>query len=744
MKLEGKLRVLAVLYLVFCVAFGVSLVRVLIPDVRGFFRSVSGSSNLDFLPNAVFTIPAGLVVGLLTTSVFSYYVTLMLAKTSSSSSGLRATGLAITVTVFSAFSILNILLIRKKHSSRGVSSEPEKNAEGGISKYASNRKNNTFYAVVIGIFTLLSAYLMLDSLLLSNGILKAGGAAFSDLASHTALTSSFSKGFNFPTQYPFFSNDGIQYHFLFYYLCGTLEYLGLPVDWAINLPSILSMVSMLVLFGTLAALLSKRRGGFVLAPVLILFRSSFNFIMQFAETFSQSHSPIHTIVEMLTLNEYYGKTKYEDWGVWTINIYGNQRHLMLGLAALVLLILLVLPYVREMLADLSSDEKTGAKVKCFFFGKRTWLPSQTAGNGPWRTLALALPILVSLPYFHGSMLVSVLLVLAVLAVFSRYRLIYLAMAVFSVLSSVLQTRLFAGEVSSVFSPKLKIGFYANPSFFGIISYLVAITGLTMILAFVFAGIRAFRKSTSRSERWFFPVFLLASMAPLIFAFSFQLTSELLTNHKIIQVSIMLLDVFVACLLLELWNFVPKSAQEKQSDAKPDAQKALESKKKLCRALVAVLMVPLTFTAVFEWASYGNLNDYKWEIKDQSEAVRWICENTDPDTVFLTPSWSYSDFFRAGRPAYLAYPYYSWSAGHDLYGRQEIYFNIIDGFDGDAAAMKTCCKEQGIDYIILSPDYLNILEEYKDAFNYDPQFFEDNLEVVARFPSEQITICRIPD
>ncbi len=705
----------AVLYLIVCTGFGISLIHVMIPDIRRFFSEIAASSNPEFFPELVFTIPAGFLVGTLSTSMFSYYLTYILARCTGHSDGIRALGMEITVLVFVLWMVVNVIRIKK----RGLP----------IEKYQSNVSNNRFYGISIGVFLLLASFLMIDSYRLSGNSLQAGYAAMSDLAPYTALTSSFARGFNFPTQYPHFAADGIQYHFFFYYFCGTLEYLGMPIDLAINIPSILSMVSTLMLTGSLAALLAKKRTAFVLAPVLVLFRSSFNFIMQYAEYFASSHSLTRALAEMLASKTYYGKTPYEDWGVWTINIYGNQRHLMFGLACVVLLVMLFVPYVRKMCAMLASPEMRGKKLRTFLIGKESWLPVRTGTNGPWRTLALALLIVVPLPYFHGSEMISALLILALMAVFSNYRLIYAILAIVGVLSSVLQTRLFSGAVEKVFKLRIHLGFYsASIMPWAVISYLVAITGLTLILALVYI-IWVCRKE--KKDRGFFLALWGASLMPLIFAFVFQPTSELLTNHKFVQTTIILMDVFVACFLLRLRAWDPKGKKQEK-----------EKKQDIGKILSAVLLVPLTLSAVFEWAVYANMNTGHKDIKHNSRVVDWICRNTRPDDVFLTPDWDFASFFLSGRGVYYGYTYYAWSAGHDVFKRVKSYCELVSGCGGDAEAFTALCKKEGIDYVIASPDYLESQLPEPYTFEYDPAFFAENLTQVEAFPEENIIIYQV--
>ena len=61
---------------------------------------------------------------------------------------------------------------------------------------------------------------------------------------------SFSRGNNFPTQYPHYGGQDVKYHFMFQFLVGNLEYLGLRLDLGYNLVSILSLAGFLmVLYG---------------------------------------------------------------------------------------------------------------------------------------------------------------------------------------------------------------------------------------------------------------------------------------------------------------------------------------------------------------------------------------------------------------------------------------------------------------------------------------------------------------
>jgi len=70
-------------------------------------------------------------------------------------------------------------------------------------------------------------------------VMRIGWSVSSDFSTHLAVIRSFSYGSNFPSGYPHFADGNMRYHFMFMFLAGNLEFLGLRLDWAFNLPSIL-------------------------------------------------------------------------------------------------------------------------------------------------------------------------------------------------------------------------------------------------------------------------------------------------------------------------------------------------------------------------------------------------------------------------------------------------------------------------------------------------------------------------
>ena len=551
---------LAILYLMLCAVFGICFVGLCVPDVRRLYIACSPTAKaITHIPNTLFTVPAGIVTGMMCVPFFNYYVTLGLTYLFANGPLCMKLGVLITFAFFIWMILTCIILINRKRIKR---EELRSAGSTTIEDYRSNIVDALFYGIITIAITATATLLMFYTYRINGTTLQSGYSTFSDLSPHTAMVSSFGKGFNFPTQYMHFSGDGIKYHFFFYFFAGMLEYLGLPIDYAINLPSIIAMVCALVLLGLLAVLISSRRIAFAIAPVLVFFRSSLNAFVHLKELMAQGNTLQQAVKAVLAYDQWYKVTDYDDWGIWAINVYPNQRHLMLGVAVIIIMVIIFLPFVRRLGISLSRSEDFGDGVKTFAFSKNAWLTRTEDPLYPVSIAFLACVLVSIMPYFHGSCLIALLLILFGMAIFSESRLLYLAVAVFAVGSSYAQTLAFSGGYSNVVSFKFDPGFIlSNPSFADLVRYLYIVTGLTIILAIVFAVTVLIVDIVRKKPIYRFLMFLCA-LNPMIFAFLFQVTLEKLANHKFIQVSLILLDVFVAALIANLF-FIPLKIRKAQ-------------------------------------------------------------------------------------------------------------------------------------------------------------------------------------
>ena len=176
-----------------------------------------------------------------------------------------------------------------------------------------------------------------------------------------------------------------------------------------------------------------------------------------------------------------------------------------------------------------------------------------------------------MPYFHGSCLIALLLVLFGMAIFSESRLLYAAVAVCAVASSFVQTLAFSGGYKNVVSFEFMPGFILeNPTFSSVAKYLLIVTGLTLILAAVFALTTLVLDIIRKKPVHRFLLFLCV-LNPMIFAFLFKVSLEILANHKFIQVSLILIDAFVAALIANLL-YIPikrRKAEDAENSADED-------------------------------------------------------------------------------------------------------------------------------------------------------------------------------
>ena len=181
--------------------------------------------------------------------------------------------------------------------------------------------------ILFGLLAAFITYMMFYVFYMKEGILYSGLTVYGDYAPHTAMIRSFSMGNNFPTQYPHYGGADVKYHFMFQFLAGNLEYLGMRMDVAYNIVSLTSLTGFLMLLYQLALRITGKMCCGVLTIFLFFFRSGMAFFR-----FVWEHIQAGNLLETLTENvSFIGYTTNENWGLWNFNVYLNQRHLAFGL-----------------------------------------------------------------------------------------------------------------------------------------------------------------------------------------------------------------------------------------------------------------------------------------------------------------------------------------------------------------------------------------------------------------------------
>ncbi len=581
-----------------------------------------------------------------------------------------------------------------------------------------------FFLLTLLVFTLYAGWLMISAFHIEGNAASAGASVFSDYSTHTAMISSFAKGRNFPVNYPHFANDGIAYHFFFYFLCGNLHYLGLPIDLAMNLPSIITFVAFCVLLGLLAISITKQKTAFFLAPYLLIFRSSFAFLTRLRDLWQQSGatfaSVMHAIMETRT---FIGDTPRDDWGLWGLNVYANQRHLLLGLSSLIVVLFLFLPLLlpsasgakettegaeasgaTEKTGDSGADRtvknagRTGVsfRLRQRFSERSQWLPQNRA---EYLRLAAALVFAILLPYFHGSALVALLLILAGLMLFSRAWLAHISFAVVAIVSAFLQGQFFRSGGLPL-EPEFFFGFIAEErTFRGVLAYLFEMSGLVLPLALLAAVIYPAARRL-----------LFAFSLPLLFGFTFSLTPDVTVNHKYLIVTFALAGCLTAGLLADLW--------QRRGRLRPAG-----------RVLAIFLLLVLSLTGWMELIVFRNINQIRVRAALNSPLVAFVESRTPPQSVFVTGPLSYHSLFFTGRQVYFGHAYYAWSAGHATFEREEKIKNFLAAEEEDPLIARNFISTENLDYLMIDDELRSHPEYYVNE-----DFFLENFAEVASFPS----------
>ncbi|MCF0132484.1 MAG: hypothetical protein HUJ72_01315 [Blautia sp.] len=510
--------------------------------------------------------------------------------------------------------------------------------------------------IYFGVLALFLTWIMFYVFYVSDHYLFSGVTVFGDYAPHTAMMRSFSAGNNFPTQYPHFGGEDVKYHFMFQFLTGNLEYLGLRMDLAYNLVSILSLEGFLMV---LYEIVRRIGGGFsaaVLTITMFFFRSGTAFFQYVLE-----HLRAGDLKAALAENtSFIGYTTNENWGLWNFNVYLNQRHLAFGLLIGAVAVWLYLEWLESV--DWTS-RKGAAWWKSRLFSKEAW-------SSRHMTSAVLLGMILGLTSFwNGAALIGTLLILLGFAVFSNGKTDYAITAFAAVLFSILQTKVFIR--GNAVDPALRIGFLADqPTIMGMLRYLGMISGF-FFLGIIILGF--FEKTRNR-------VILFSFCLPVLFAFTVSLTPDIAVNHKYIMIAYAFAAVFWGMALEKLFR-----------------------KRLFARLAACLLLLCLIATGLYDFVIIVRANRPGMQVTVDldSTLTRWLEENLDSDDLILTPEYALNEVTISGAMLYCGWPYYAWSAGYDTYYRAAKAVEIYQ--TEDAEALRFLVEAEGITHILYEED-----------------------------------------
>ncbi len=579
--------------------------------------------------------------------------------------------------------MVGTFLFRKRHTSTG-----------SVPFLCKDRKAVILELLLLIAIILLANVLMWLTFFVNGENLYVGVSVFSDFSPHVGMIRSFSYGNNFPTTYPHYAGEDIKYHFMFQFLAGNLEYLGLRIDYAFNLPSILSFISAFLLLYLLAVKISGKLGAGVLACFFFAFRSSKTLFIYLTELPKGT-----SIWKALSENtNFISSTPNEEWGLWNLNVYCNQRHLAFGLTVMFLILLLFLPHLYDMFEDIKNFymetrehrrrynksflKKLVGGLRVIFFTKQGWEIRDL------RTAVFSGLLLGSLSFFHGAAVIGVLTILFIMAIISRRRLEYVIMALLAIGLSMLQTKFFIH--GSAVTTQFLFGFIAeNKTLFGVLSYLERLLGILPLLLIVALCLE---KGANR-------YLLLAFTAPLLFAFTISLTIDVTVNHKYIMMSCILLGIVAAMVIMKLFE-----------------------RKEWISGFVGVMLIfLLTATGIYDFITVLQKNTPESAVilDLDHELTAWINENSRSQDIFLTSNYSINQVVLGGAMLYEGWPYFPWSAGYDTDYRTAQVKLMYEAKTSEE--LRELVKENNIRYIIVDNDNRSSEEYYVNEENISSTF-----------------------
>jgi len=627
---------------------------------------------------------------------------------------------------------------------------------------------------VVVVFFIFGLWMMFRTFTIEDGQIAFGHHQYPDFGSTVSIMQSFAYGNNFPTEYPHFSGDRIRYHFLFYFQAGNLEYLGLNPAAANNVLSVFSLTSLLMLVMTMGTLLFRSRVAGRIGAALFFFHGSLAFI-----PFLIANPSTAAVMDKLSKMTMYLNSGFpyrgEDWGVWSQNVFLNQRHFTSSIA--IFLLVLIFLYIRnrekaeaaiatltetialreaavsesEPVSELKPKKaKKGKKVEqaaqekvedtetaeaataddsevkidgeetsnteADAAAKESKQPVVPANStfSPYLPYIFAGILLGLLPMWNGPVYLTAAVILAPFLLLFPLRKELIITGITAAILGLPQVLYLTSGLRPAGYSMFRWGFVIdNAGFFDVLYYTFFTFGFKWVLIAI-----ALYFASGLQRRFLAAAFM---VFPLTYCFRFS--EEVLANHKFLNVWLIIANVFVAFALVKLWN--------------------LKSGSSTIPARIAAIVLGLLITIggaidlVPVWNSYFIKMKYV-----DDPLVEWARANTAPRSIFLSQKYINHQLLLAGRRLFYGDPYYAWSAGYDTPAREALAKRMFE--TRDANELFSLLKENKIDYVAIddmirnNPGFVTKVNEDIVA-KYFPLVFNDEKKEYAN-----IKIYKVPE
>ena len=584
---------------------------------------------------------------------------------------------------------------------------------------------------ILGVAAALALSLWIMQQRLSGDPLRVSFNTWGDTALHIGIARSFSQGDNFPPVLPIYSGEPIRYHFGFDFYAGALERVGLPLEWAFNLPAALGFTAIMVLVFALAYHLWRRVSIGIIAVVLFVTNGSLAFLRYFHR--------YPSVLAALEPHNWWNLDKYTAIGpyqadepisiFWTLNPYLTQTHLIVSMAIVLFVSYAILRHLR------GSGGVTGDRPESLVDENRRWpLPRAQAvvlgiiaGASFWINgilFVISMVFVCVLWYVYSgqlrrmrwpsSVVVAVSAAAFIVGAFLasdqlREAALALLLGGLVLLGPIRQSLPFFLPAGALALPQMvwlaggigaknlsfhngylveNFSFLSPGSYANFISYWWLNLGLVgpLIILAALVSHKADRK------------LLAAIMAIFIFGNLVVLGNDVGGhNHKVFNLWEVLVNLFAAYGLVwisrTLWNGFP-------------TPRRLRIASRI--GAVAVIPAPCVGLVLSGLLDYMTLkNDPRYEVfGDWQPALSWIEHHTSRSAVFLT---AYGDVYTvptlAGRRVYLGgFSTWAFGMGYDDLSRQHTIASIYAAPNRTTACQRL--RGTGVDYIQVSNSELH--------------------------------------
>lgn len=581
-------------------------------------------------------------------------------------------------------------------------------------------------ALFIGGFFLAACYLMFGTLWLIGGKVCMAFVVWNDFGPNLSLVQSFAVGHNFPTEYPHFIGYPIHYHFLFWFQAGNLEFLGLNMAWAVNLLSVLSLLAMLILLMTFSELLFHSRAVGRIGAALFFLPSTLSYVPFLCSqpSLAQALKAITSLNHWLVSGYPY---KAENWGTWSLSIFYVQRHFLLGIGILLLALIFLVDFFRR-LSGARSPASGKGRPATVSGAERLIAEDRNAGNEipnlsvepgmesrerASRQIAsfVFTGFLVGLlPLWNSPAFVAVFAVASAVLFLFPYRM-YMLLLLITAAAVGLPQLVFLFWRSQAFTFGSSIIHWGlvveNPTLARVLAYFCFTFGTKVLLGLVAIILLA------PLQRRLFVVLLVLP----ILAFSTQLSTDIINNHKLLYIWVLILNLFVAYAIWRIGT-IPWVG----------------------KAVAIALLVLVTLGGFIEW--FRIHNDTTVEVPfNQNPLSEWLQSKTTPKDVFLTDRFILHPILLNGRRIFYGWPYFGWSMGYPAGARDKLYDRMFTEKNPDE--LVRLLNENGIRYVAidngLRSSYLRAKLNESVFKHFFERVFEDK---ERRFGA--LTIYRVPD